>query len=62
MDKKSPFYTASVASVLYFVIYIMLKYFLQTGTPDWPGALIGAVIFWMVIFMVHHLLNRRYVE
>ncbi len=62
MDKKSPFYTASVAAVFYFITFIMLKYLLQTRIPDWSGALIGAVIFWVVIFVVHHLLNRRYAE
>lgn len=60
MEKKSPFYTASIASFFYFAIFIMLKYFLQNKTVDWQGALLGAVIFWLVIFIVHYFLDRRY--
>ena len=65
MNKKSPFFTASVASVIYFVIFLTLKYFLpipreNSNTDiDWSGALIGAVIFWIVIFMVHQFLRTR---
>ncbi len=60
MEKNNPFFTASMASFLYFVIFIILKYFLQNKTVDWPGALFGAVIFWVVIFVVHYILNIRY--
>ncbi len=59
MDKKSPFFTASAASVMYFIIFILLKYFLQMREIDWLGALQGAVIFWVVIFVVHQFLKRR---
>ncbi len=62
MDKKSPFFTASVASVVYFVIFLLLKYFLATETIDWKGALTGAIFFWIVIFVVHKILERRYRE
>ncbi|VVB91644.1 Uncharacterised protein [uncultured archaeon] len=60
MDKKSPFFTASAASVMYFIIFIMLKYLLQMREIDWPGALQGAIVFWIVIFVVHQLLKRRF--
>lgn len=63
MDKKSPFFTASAASVMYFIIYLMLRYFLPVSKEvkaiDWLGALLGAVVFWIVIFMVHQFLKRR---
>lgn len=68
MDKKSPFFTASVASVIYFVIFLTLKYFLPVHKEgnnieiDWLGALFGAVIFWIVIFVVHQFLKKRYSE
>ncbi len=60
MEKKSPFFTASIASVVYFVIFIVLKYFLQNKTIDWQNALFGAMIFWIVIFVVHYFLDKRY--
>jgi uncharacterized membrane protein (GlpM family) len=60
MEKKSPFFTASVASIVYFIIFIALKYFLQDRFVDWQGALQGAVVFWIVIFLVHRFLVRRY--
>jgi hypothetical protein len=60
MDKKSPFFTASAASVIYFIIFILLKYSLQMREIDWQGALQGAIVFWIVIFVVHQLLERRF--
>jgi uncharacterized membrane protein (GlpM family) len=60
MEKKSPFFTASIASIVYFVIFIVLKYFLQNKTLDWQNALFGAVVFWIVIFVIHYFLDRRY--
>lgn len=59
MDKKSPYFTASSASIVYFIIYFMLKYLLGK-VLDFEGALIGAVGFWVVIFIVHQLLARRH--
>ncbi len=65
MNKKSPYFTASVASIIYFVIFLTLKYFLPIHKEssnfdiDWSGALIGAVIFWIVIFVVHQFLRTR---
>jgi len=68
MNKKSPFFTASIASIIYFIVFVLLKYLLpinrETGNIniDWLGALQGAVFFWLVIFAVHQLLKRRYSE
>lgn len=59
MDKKSPYFTASAASVLYFIVYVTLKYFLQ-NVMDVEAGLMGAVGFWIVIFVVHMLLGRRF--
>jgi len=59
MEKTNPYFTASSASLTYFVIFIILKYFLHNGELDWKGALIGALIFWVVIFLVHIFLNRK---
>jgi len=67
MDTKSPFFTASVASMLYLVILVMLKYFLPPSSMsagmdikvELPNVLFGAIIFWIVIFVVHQLLERR---
>ena len=58
MEKKSPFFTASAASVTYFITFIVLKYLFER-IVDWKGALSGAVIFWIVIFLVHQFLLRR---
>ncbi len=59
MEKTNPYFTASSASLTYFVIFIILKYFLHNKELDWKGALIGALIFWVVIFLVHIFLNRK---
>ncbi len=59
MMKKSPLYTASMAAVLFFIIYIILKFSLGGGL-DWQGAFLGAVVFWIVIFVIHVILYRRY--
>lgn len=60
MYKRTPIITASVASTLYFIIFIMLKYFMQERVVDVKGALIGAISFGVIIFIVHLLLKRRY--
>jgi len=67
MNKKSPYFTASVASMLYLVILVMLKYFLPSSSmsagidikEELPNLIFGTVIFWIVIFFVHKLLERR---
>ena len=59
MEKTNPYFTASAASLTYFVTFVILKYFLHDRVLDWRGALIGALIFWVVIFIVHKILNKR---
>ncbi|CAG0975617.1 MAG: hypothetical protein MPEBLZ_03741 [Candidatus Methanoperedens nitroreducens] len=59
MKKTNSYFTASAASLTYFVTFIILKYLLHDKILDWKGALIGAIIFWAVIFIVHQILNRR---
>ena len=59
MVKSNPYFTASVASLAYFVIFIGLKYLSENKHVDVKGALIGSGIFWIVIFVVHHFLNRQ---
>jgi uncharacterized membrane protein (GlpM family) len=59
MVQTNPYFTASAASLAYFVIFISLKYITENKHVDVQGALIGAVIFWVVIFIVHHFLNRQ---
>lgn len=59
MEKNSPFFTASMATFLYIIVLVMLKYFLQHKTVDWQDVLV-AIGFWIVIFLVHQFLNRRY--
>ncbi len=60
MKKTSPFLTASVASVAYFIILIILKSLLEYKEIDWQGDLLSTVVFWIVIFLVHYYLNKRY--
>ncbi|SNQ62674.1 hypothetical protein [Candidatus Methanoperedens nitratireducens] len=60
MNKKSPFFTASTASVMYFATFLLLKYLLERRNLDWLGALQGAIVFWIVIFVVHQFLKRRF--
>jgi len=60
MVKMNPYFTASAASLAFFVIFICLKYLLENKHVDVQGALIGAGVFWVVIFIVHHFLNRQY--
>lgn len=67
MDKKSPYFTASVASMLYLVILVMLKYLLPSSSmsagidikEELPNLIFGTIIFWIVIFVVHQVLERR---
>ncbi|NJD53674.1 MAG: hypothetical protein FIB07_12490 [Candidatus Methanoperedens sp.] len=59
MEKTNSYFTASAASLTYFVTFIILKYLLHNKVLDWNGALIGAIIFWIVIFIVHQILNKR---
>jgi amino acid permease len=59
MVEMNPYFTASAASLVYFVIFIGLKYVSDNKQLDVQGALIGAVVFWFVIFIVHHFLNKK---
>jgi len=59
MVKTNPYFTASAASLAYFVIFISLKYISDNKQVDVRGALIGAGVFWVVIFIVHHFLNKQ---
>lgn len=68
MNEKSPYFTASVASILYIIILLMLKYFLPSSSisesidikEEIPNLIFGTIIFWIVIFFVHQVLKRRY--
>lgn len=59
MEKMSPSFSASAAAILYFIIYTMLRYSIQKDF-DLQSALMGAVVFWVVIFMIHRYLIRRH--
>lgn len=63
MKMTNPLFTASAASVVYFFIFIMLKYSLENRILDMQnaleGALAGALFFWVFIFVVHYFLNRN---
>lgn len=59
MVKMNPYFTASAAALTYFVIFIILKYLSENRHVDVKGALIGAGVFWVVIFIVHHFLNKQ---
>jgi len=41
------------ASMSYFIIYILLKFSLQNAIIDWQSALLGAITFGFLIFLVH---------
>ncbi len=71
MVKTNPYFTAFAASLIYFVTFIVLKYLLYDKEIDFMkylqqnkemyllSALIGAVVFWLVIFVVHQYINNR---
>lgn len=60
MEKPSPFLTASIATAGYIIILIILKSLLENKEIDWQSTILSAVVFWIVIFLVHYFLNRRY--
>lgn len=62
MQKTSPLFTATAASAVYFIVFIIIKYLLENGVLDWKSALSGAIVFWFVMFLIHQLVNRRHVE
>lgn len=49
---------AFAASASYFIIYILIKFFLENAVIDWESALSGALAFWFFIYLVHYFLNR----
>ncbi len=59
MKKTGIYLTASVASVTYFIIAVILKYSPYDDILDLKNALIGAVVFWVVFFLLHPSLNKR---
>jgi uncharacterized membrane protein (GlpM family) len=58
MEKSNPFLIASMAFVAFFIVYIILKYLL-INKIDILSALIGGVLFCIVVFLVHQLMSRR---
>ena len=46
------------ASFSYFIIYITLKYFIGTETPDLKNAVLGALIFGFFIYLMHQYVIR----
>jgi len=48
---KKTIYVALIASISYFIVYILLKYFLQNEMVDWQNALSGAIIFLFIIYL-----------
>ena len=59
MKKTGIYLTASIASVTYFIIAVILKYSPHDNILDLKNALIGAVVFWVVFFLLHPFLNKR---
>jgi len=51
-------FVAFMASICYFIIYILITYSLQNAAFDWQSALKGALVFWVFIYLVHFFLNR----
>lgn len=58
MFMKKTIYIALIASISYFIVFIMLKFFLQNEVVDWKNALSGAVIFLFIIYIVHYFLRK----
>lgn len=59
MVKTNPYFTASVASLAFFVIFIGLKFLLENKPVDFLSAIIGAGVFWIVMFLLHQYLNIK---
>jgi len=49
---------ASMVSIFYFIISIILKFSLQNAIIDWKNALLGAMAFWFIIFLIYSVHNR----
>ncbi len=59
MKKMSHFWASNFAAAAYFVIFVVLKYSPQDKILDWENGLIGAAVFWIVIFLIQHSLIKR---
>jgi len=59
MVKTNPYFTASVASLAFFVIFIGLKFLLENKPVDFLSAILGAGVFWVVMFLLHQYLNIK---
>jgi hypothetical protein len=59
MKKMSRFWAATVAAAAYFIIFVVLKYSPQDNIWYWENGLIGAAVFWIVIFLVQQSLVKR---
>ncbi|MFA4956945.1 MAG: hypothetical protein WC556_08260 [Candidatus Methanoperedens sp.] len=59
MVKTNPYFTASAASLAFLVVFISLKYLLENKPVDVLSAILGAAVFWIVMFLVHQYLNRK---
>ncbi|MDO8726086.1 MAG: hypothetical protein Q7J35_08465 [Candidatus Methanoperedens sp.] len=55
---KKTIIVAFMASICYFIIYILITYTLKNAAFDWQSALKGAVVFWIFIYLVHFFMNR----
>ncbi len=59
MKKTGLYLTASIASITYFIIAIILRYSPDENILDLRNALIGTVIFGMVFLLLHPFINKR---
>ncbi len=55
---KKTIFIALIASISYFVVYVLLRFFLQNEIVDWQNALSGAVVFLIIVYIVHHFLRK----
>jgi uncharacterized BrkB/YihY/UPF0761 family membrane protein len=59
MKKMGLFLTASIASITYFIIAIILRYSPDEDILDLRNALIGTVVFGVVFLLLHPFINKR---
>jgi hypothetical protein len=59
MKKTGLYLTASIASVAYFIIAIILRYSPDENILDLRNTLIGAVVFGVVFFLLHPFIYKR---
>lgn len=58
MDKNNPAFIALMAFLAFFLVFIILKYLLNNQV-DIQNAITGAVLFCIVVFVVHQLMIRK---